>query len=212
MGKLEKLSKGETDTRVAGMCIRGVDALIVTVMLLLPLYGTVAMAAPPAATVVRLANSATLGAQSMELSEEQYNEYGDYNEYPVEQTYDEMDELVTVLEDVASSPILIPYKYGPGAWVYSGLSSFHMNGRSVDISSAVMDIQSDALFHMQGEDYIVFPALNENTYIALHTVTGAVLFAQTIRQAGEYGFSLSQLMPAIYILTVNDVTYKIVKR
>ena len=81
-----------------------------------------------------------------------------------------------------------------------------------DISSAVMDLQSDALFHMQGEDYIVFPALNENTYIALHTVTGAVLFAQTIRQAGEYGFSLSQLMPAIYILTVNDVTYKIVKR
>lgn len=81
-----------------------------------------------------------------------------------------------------------------------------------DISSAVMDLQSDALFHMQGEDYIVFPALNENTYVALHTVTGAVLFAQTIRQAGEYGFSLSQLMPAIYILTVNDVTYKIVKR
>ena len=81
-----------------------------------------------------------------------------------------------------------------------------------DMSSAVMDLQSDALFHMQGEDYIVFPALNENTYIALHTVTGAVLFAQTIRQAGEYGFSLSQLMPAIYILTVNDVTYKIVKR
>ena len=81
-----------------------------------------------------------------------------------------------------------------------------------DISSAVMDLQSDAPFHMQGEDYIVFPALNENTYVALHTVTGAVLFAQTIRQAGEYGFSLSQLMPAIYILTINDVTYKIVKR
>ena len=131
LGKLEKLNSGEAGTRIAGLCIRGIDAVVVTIMLLLPLYGTVAMVAPPAATVVRLANNATLAAQSIELADDEYAEY------PVEQTDDEMDALVTVLEDVASSPILIPYKYGPGAWVYSGLSSFHMNGRSVDISSAV---------------------------------------------------------------------------
>ena len=184
LGKLEKLSKGETGTRVAGMCIRGVDALIVTVMLLLPLYGTVAMAAPPAATVVRLANSATLGAQSMELSEEQYDEYGDYNEYPVEQTYDEMDELVTVLEDVAASPILVPYKYGPGAWVYSGLSSFHMNGRSVDISSAVNSM-SGMIERVQN---CISAIESENSQAAVIAVQDLIEFAraEVVNQQWSY--------------------------
>ena len=41
-----------------------------------------------------------------------------------------------VMKTIESHPVLIPYTYGPGDWVYSGLSSFSMNGNTVDISRA----------------------------------------------------------------------------
>lgn len=125
--KLENLNTGKKSTRLAGMGIRTVDAILVSMMLLLPLYGTLAMAAPPAATLVRMSESSVAPQQRSDALPD-----------PAE-----VKEISTleILEAVANHPILAPYKYGPGAWVYSGLSSFSMNGQTVDITTAVNSLE-----------------------------------------------------------------------
>lgn len=177
---LDKISTGKAGTRIAGLGIRGIDALIVTIMFLLPLYGTIATVAPTVASVVNLSmNSAFLGQENNEMN------YGsDYNQPSYDEYFDDFDqqpfvegdgsllspqsyspkqgysfantstlgvvnngqpafdenELVGIINGVAEHPVLIAYKNGPGAWVYSSLSSFSINGNTVDFASAANSI------------------------------------------------------------------------
>lgn len=122
-GKLDNLNNGKVGTRLAGLGLRALDAVLVTVMLLLPLYGTIAVVAPPAAAVVRIsADTAPMqrGNVTPDTAE---------------------DETLAILEMMAEHPALLPYKYGPGQWVYSGLSVFAMNGKSVDITAVAQSLE-----------------------------------------------------------------------
>ena len=123
----DTLNTGKTGSRLAGMGIRAVDAVLVTMMLLLPLYGTIAVIAPPAAALARMSASTAQPQQRGNIS-------------PDLPEAEENEELI-VLETVANHPALIPYKYGPGSWVYSGLSSFSMNGKSVDVAAAAQSLE-----------------------------------------------------------------------
>lgn len=132
LGKLEKLSAGKVGTRLVGMVIRGVDAVLVTLMLLLPVYGTIATVAPPAAVVARIGENAalfTLEGESAIATQQQ--EIISDNQVVAEEP-----SVFEALDVVANHPVLLPYKYGPGAWVYSGLSGFSLNGKTVDVVSA----------------------------------------------------------------------------
>lgn len=131
--KLENLNSGETGTRLAGLGIRGIDAVLVTIMLLLPLYGTIAMVAPPVATIIEMSESFA-APQARSVSYEEYEE-------PEYEANGEEVEIIDLVEIVANHPVLAPYKYGPGDWVYSGLSSFSMNGKTVDIASAADSLE-----------------------------------------------------------------------
>ena len=122
----DSLNTGKVGTRLAGMGLRAVDAVLVTVMLLLPLYGTLAMVAPPAAALARMSSSVEAPQQRG-------------NRAP-EAPAAEENEAAALLEAIANHPALIPYRYGPGEWVYSGLSSFSMNGKSVDVTAAAQSL------------------------------------------------------------------------
>ncbi len=180
--KLEKLNPGKTGTRIAGMGIRGIDALLVTVMLLLPLYGSISMAAPPVASLLDVFESfsvttpqenespfspndfdeslpsgylenallneenntvltdngsnqvVTMSKMIMPLSQE--------NMAPVNASPDIQEEDISkIIDAVANHPVLIPYKYGPGSWIYSGLSSVSLNGNTINITAAVESVE-----------------------------------------------------------------------
>lgn len=121
------LNADTVGSRLAGMGVRAVDAVLVTVMLLLPLYGTIAMVAPPAAALARISADTAQPQQRGNAS-------------PDAPEAEENEELM-ILEAVADHPALIPYKFGPGSWVYSGLSSFSMNGKSVDVNAAAQSLE-----------------------------------------------------------------------
>lgn len=171
LGKIEELNTGKSGTRLAGMGIRGIDAILVSVMLLLPLYGTIATVVPPAATLMHITeNFPSSSDGDVDYAPEEHGSDS------AEQTRDDTvsiaipqkssiyssnvfagkaavvpainfaaaigsstatPEPAEILDTIANHPVLLPYKYGPGSWVYSDLSSVSMNGSVVDICASI---------------------------------------------------------------------------
>ncbi len=194
--KLDKLNTGKTSTRIAGMGIRGIDAILVTIMLLLPVYGSIATIAPPAASLIDVFNS----FDSVSSPENEYpSTMGDFeNSFPSGDEFltDENGNVISmndfdqtiimaktitplthkinvtpspspeteeadisqIMETVANHPVLAPYKYGPGSWVFSGLSNVSLNGNTIDITTAVnsiekiLDLVQEYIIALQEED------------------------------------------------------------
>lgn len=80
------------------------------------------------------------------------------------------------------------------------------------IPSSVINLQGQESVYLLEEDYIVFPVLAKDTEVSLYTINGIMIFSKKVNQSGEYLFPLSHLRSAIYVLKVNDLTYKIIKR
>lgn len=78
--------------------------------------------------------------------------------------------------------------------------------------TSIVNLQSDeSPFKLSGES-LLFPALKVNTTVSIYTPNGTLVFKKTVRQDGEYAFPLSNLNAGVYIVNVNGLTYKIVKR
>lgn len=78
--------------------------------------------------------------------------------------------------------------------------------------TAIRDLKTDEVkFKMDGES-LLFPALRANSSVSIYTLDGHQVFKKEIQIAGEYSFPLSNLKAGVYLVTVNGLTYKIVKR
>lgn len=66
-------------------------------------------------------------------------------------------------------------------------------------------------FNFNGE-YLLFPSLKANSIVSIYNLNGTLAFKKGVTTAGEYAFSLSNLGRGVYIVNVNGLTYKIVKR
>lgn len=66
-------------------------------------------------------------------------------------------------------------------------------------------------FKLAGES-LLFPSLKANSTVSLYSLNGTLVLNKTVRTAGEYSFPLSGLNAGVYVVTVNGLTYKIVKR
>ena len=69
----------------------------------------------------------------------------------------------------------------------------------------------ESLFKLTGEA-LLFPALRANCTVSVYSLNCTLVFKKTVRQNGEYAFPLSILNSGIYLVNVNGLTYKIVKR
>ena len=79
-------------------------------------------------------------------------------------------------------------------------------------ATGITNLQTDeSSFKLNGES-LLFPALKANSTVSLYTLNGTLVFKKTVRQNGEYAFPLSNLNAGIYMVNVNGLTYKIVKR
>lgn len=77
---------------------------------------------------------------------------------------------------------------------------------------AITNLQTDeSPFVMKGES-LLFPSLKANSTIFVYATNGMLVFKKTVVQAGEYGLPLSALKAGLYMVNVNGITYKIVKR
>lgn len=66
-------------------------------------------------------------------------------------------------------------------------------------------------FKLDGE-LLLFPSLKANSTIAIYSTNGTLVFKQIVRQNGDYSFSILHLNTGVYIVNVNGLTYKIIKR
>ena len=78
--------------------------------------------------------------------------------------------------------------------------------------SAITNLQTDeSSFKLNGES-LLFPALKANSTVSVYSFNGTLVFKKTICQNGEYAFPLSNLNAGVYMVNVNGLTYKIMKR
>lgn len=66
-------------------------------------------------------------------------------------------------------------------------------------------------FRLNGE-MLLFPSLKSNNTVSVYSANGTLVFKKTVRQNGEYSFPISNLNTGVYMVNVNGLTYKIVKR
>ena len=79
-------------------------------------------------------------------------------------------------------------------------------------SMAITNLQTDeSTFKLDGES-LLFPALKANSTVSVYYLNGTLVFKKTVRQNGEYAFPLSNLESGVYMVNVNGLTYKIVKK
>lgn len=66
-------------------------------------------------------------------------------------------------------------------------------------------------FTLNGES-IIFPCLKTKDVVSLYATNGTLIFKKDISTDGEYAFSLSDVERGVYIVKVNSLTYKIMKK
>lgn len=81
-----------------------------------------------------------------------------------------------------------------------------------DKTASITNLQTgETSFKLDGES-LLFPSLSANSTVSLYSLNGTLVFSKTVQTAGEYSFPLSNLNAGVYLVTVYDLTYKIVKR
>jgi hypothetical protein len=78
--------------------------------------------------------------------------------------------------------------------------------------SAIRDIETDKISFSVNGELLVFPSLKANSTVSLYLLNGTSLFRKTVQAAGEYSFQISNLNAGVYIVKVNGITYKFVKK
>lgn len=71
--------------------------------------------------------------------------------------------------------------------------------------------KNESTFKLRGET-LLFPSLKANSTVSVYSANGILIFKQIVQQNGEYAFSISNLNTGVYMVIVNGLSYKIVKR
>lgn len=78
--------------------------------------------------------------------------------------------------------------------------------------SGLKDIRLEgSLAKIDGES-IFFPSVKANSTVGIFTLDGVQIFKKTVHEDGKYAFPLSALRAGIYLVNVNGLTFKIVKK
>ena len=79
-------------------------------------------------------------------------------------------------------------------------------------TTAITNLQTgESPFKLNGES-LLFPTLKANSTVSVYSLNGALVFKKAVLQNGEYAFPLSNLNAGVYLVNVNGLTYKIVKK
>ena len=79
-----------------------------------------------------------------------------------------------------------------------------------EINTSVINV-NDNLLKFDGE-VLLFPNLKVNSNIAVYTLVGKVVFSKTTDVNGDFLFPVSYLEAGVYIVNVNGIIYKILKK
>lgn len=78
-----------------------------------------------------------------------------------------------------------------------------------DESMIVYDMQTDEkIFAIKG-NILIFPSLKANSHVVIFSVNGKLFFQKTTTQIGTFSYDICNLPKGIYLICVNDLSYKI---
>lgn len=80
-----------------------------------------------------------------------------------------------------------------------------------NVANAGLSPKEDIPFLMNTE-YLLFPSLEKGSSIFIYSVQGQVVLKKTIAQAGDVSVPIDQLQSGVYLVQVNGITYKIMKK
>lgn len=89
------------------------------------------------------------------------------------------------------------------------MSKFSYGG--VELSSLTDIKTNNHPFKLDGES-LLFPFLKSNSIVAIYNLNGNLIFNKITENEGQYTFPLSNLIKGVYIVKVNGINYKIIKR
>lgn len=75
-----------------------------------------------------------------------------------------------------------------------------------------VDLLTDGQAMINKGDYLLFPELKSGDSVIIYSSNGVLVADKKIGADGEYVFPLNVVPIGIYMVKVNDVTYKIVKK
>ena len=80
------------------------------------------------------------------------------------------------------------------------------------IPSGIKNLLNDnPVFILNGES-LLFPSLKTGNTVSVTSPNGTSIFRKTVKSDGEYAFPIDNLQHGVYLVTVNGLTYKIVKK
>ena len=78
--------------------------------------------------------------------------------------------------------------------------------------TAITDLKTDkGNFKFEGNS-LLFPSLKANGNVSVYSADGSLVMKKTVRKDGEFVLSVSGLNAGVYMVKVNNVTYKISKK
>lgn len=72
-------------------------------------------------------------------------------------------------------------------------------------------LSEEPIFSFDG-DVLIFPNLKTNSEVSILTIGGMLVLKKKVLSDGEYSFPLSRLSTGIYIVKIDKLTYKIIKK
>lgn len=79
-------------------------------------------------------------------------------------------------------------------------------------AAGITDLMNGKMSISINEESLLFPSLKTNNTVSIYSASGMLVFRHNVQQDGVYSFPLSNLNNGVYLVNVNGLTYKIVKR
>lgn len=80
------------------------------------------------------------------------------------------------------------------------------------IPSGIKSLLDDDVAFVLDDESLLFPDLKAGSTIILTSLNGTCILKKTVKSDGEYAFPLVSLCDGVYLVSINGLTYKIVKR
>lgn len=78
-------------------------------------------------------------------------------------------------------------------------------------TTGITNLYDDASFKLDG-NAIVFSKLKAKDIVSLYSINGTLVFKKTVTVDGEYAVSLNDIETGVYVVSVNGLTYKFMKK
>lgn len=78
-------------------------------------------------------------------------------------------------------------------------------------NTGVTSLYGDTFFKLDGES-IIFSRLKAKDIVSLYSINGTLVLKKAVTMDGEYAVSLNDIEAGAYIVKVNSLTYKFIKK